>query len=79
MLVCPDLLITIEAAVRDSCVVLKDSRNDHLVSHNVPTEASTCVQLKICSVGMRDRARQETCVLRCVFPGEILGTLGHDW
>ena len=33
MMVCPDLLITIEAAVRDSYVVLKDSRSVLLVSH----------------------------------------------
>jgi len=33
MMGCPDLLITIEAAVRDSYVVLKDSRSVLLVSH----------------------------------------------
>lgn len=77
MLVCPDLLITIGAAVQDSCVVLKDSRSDHLVSHNVPTEASTCVQLKICSVGMRDRARQET-FARWEFSQSHWGQLWHS-
>jgi hypothetical protein len=33
MMECPDLLITIGAAVRDSYVVLKDSRSVLLVSH----------------------------------------------
>jgi hypothetical protein len=49
ILECPDLLITIEAAGRDSYVVLKDSRCVLLVSHRTwsSVEKPSCVQLKI--------------------------------
>jgi hypothetical protein len=49
MMGCPDLLITSEAAVRDSYVVLKDSRSVLLVSHRTwsSVEKPSCVQLKI--------------------------------
>lgn len=73
--ICPDLLITIEAAVRDSYVVLKDSRCFLLVSHKArPLPARLCPAQDLQLVGF---ARPSEARDRHVF--HVLYWVLFDW
>jgi hypothetical protein len=89
MMGCPDLLITIGAAVRDSYVVLKDSRSVLLVSHRAwqsvenqaasssrsPKQIARPSEARDISTGLRD------CIPEAVgmFPAYALGLACVCW